>query len=219
MTNAVDLIKRFEGLSLKAYKPLPTDVWTIGYGNTTLKGRPVVETDVITRADAERMLKLEVDMLERQVDSLMPGLEPFERVALVSLAYNIGLSALRTSTLLKRLREGDKAGAAQEFMKWTKSGGKEIRGLRLRREAERKVFVGAPAPKPLTQSRTIAGSAIALVGGVANETITDLQPVQYGLQSIGIDATWLGYVLTVLTIAGACWAIYARIDDRRKGRN
>lgn len=63
--------------------------------------------------------------------------------ALVSFAYNIGLNALSGSTLLKKLNAGDIIGAADQFLRWNKAGGKELKGLTDRRHAERDLFLTA----------------------------------------------------------------------------
>ncbi|HBX8219573.1 TPA: lysozyme, partial [Klebsiella pneumoniae] len=52
-----------------------------------------------------------------------------------------GTRALSTSTLMKRLNAGDVKGAADEFLRWNRSGGKVMAGLTNRRKAEREVFL------------------------------------------------------------------------------
>lgn len=136
----LDLIKQFEGLKLTAYK-CPADVWTIGYGTT--KG--VTEGMTITAQQAEDLLRKDVATFERGVSAMVKvPLEQHEFDALVSFAYNVGLGALRVSTLLRLLNAGDKAGAAKQFDRWNKAGGKPLAGLTRRRAAERKRFEGAP---------------------------------------------------------------------------
>ncbi|EDH9820259.1 TPA_asm: lysozyme, partial [Salmonella enterica subsp. enterica serovar Typhimurium] len=61
--------------------------------------------------------------------------------ALVSFAYNLGARTLSSSTLLRKLNSGDYAGAADEFLRWNKAGGKVLNGLTRRREAERALFL------------------------------------------------------------------------------
>ncbi|MNQ87056.1 Lysozyme RrrD [compost metagenome] len=61
--------------------------------------------------------------------------------ALVSFTYNLGINALKGSTLLRKLNSGDYEGAADEFLKWNKAGGKILSGLTRRREAERMLFL------------------------------------------------------------------------------
>lgn len=136
----IDLIKTFEGLKLTAYV-CPAGVLTIGYGTT--KG--VTKGQTITAAEAERLLRADLAVFEAGVSKAVKvPLEQHEFDALVSFAYNIGLGALGKSTLLRLLNAGDKAGAARQFERWNKAGGKVLAGLTRRREAERKLFEGKP---------------------------------------------------------------------------
>lgn len=136
----LSLIKRFEGLRLKAYI-CPAGVPTIGYGTT--KGVRMGQT--ITEEEAERLLREDVAVFERGVDEAVKvPLNPNQRAALVSFAYNVGLGAFRTSTLLRLLNKGDYAGAAKQFDRWTKGGGKVLPGLVKRRAAERELFERKP---------------------------------------------------------------------------
>lgn len=137
---ALDLIKQFEGLKLSAYI-CPAGVPTIGYGTT--KG--VRMGDTITAAEAERMLAQDVEKFAKGVrEAVKVPLEQHEFDALVSFAYNVGLGAFRTSTLLRLLNAGDKEAAAKQFDRWNKAGGKPLAGLTRRRAAERKLFEGKP---------------------------------------------------------------------------
>ena len=63
--------------------------------------------------------------------------------ALVSFTFNLGGGAFRRSTLLRKLNEGDRAEAADQLLRWNRAGGKVLRGLTRRREAERTMFLGA----------------------------------------------------------------------------
>ena len=137
----VALIKAHEGLRLTAYTD-PVGVWTIGYGHTTAAGPPKVERGVkITEAGADAILRQDLAKFEKYVtDAVKVPLNQNEFDALVSWTFNLGPSNLRSSTLLRKLNAGDRAGAADEFMKWTKAGGKTLPGLVKRREAERALF-------------------------------------------------------------------------------
>jgi lysozyme len=135
----LNLIKEFEGLRLTAYL-CPAKVWTIGYGTT--KG--VKPGQRITEAQAEELLREDVAAFERGVADAVTGpLAQHQFDALVSLAYNIGLGAFRTSTLLRLLNKGEYASAAKQFDRWNKAGQKVLAGLKRRRAAERKLFEGA----------------------------------------------------------------------------
>jgi lysozyme len=132
----LNLIKQFEGLYLTAYK-CPAGVWTIGWGCT--KGvRPGQQ---ITREQAEAMLRAELAEFEAGVNRLVNvPLTQSQFDALVSFAYNVGLGALSKSTLLSKLNKGDYEGAAAEFPRWNKGGGKVLAGLIRRRAAEQALF-------------------------------------------------------------------------------
>lgn len=138
----ISLIKQFEGLRLKAYQD-SVGVWTIGYGWTQpVDGKKVGPGMQIDRATADRLLKCGVVQYEQGVNQLVKvKITQGQFDALVSFAYNLGLRSLSTSTLLKKLNAGDKAGAADEFGQWVNAGGKRLNGLVARRAAEREMFL------------------------------------------------------------------------------
>ena len=140
--NGINLIKQFEGCRLTAYQD-SVGVWTIGYGWTQpVDGKPVGKGMTITQQKADDLLKQGVVQYENGVNSLVKvQLNQNQFDALVDFAYNLGVNALRGSTLLKKLNTGDYAGAANEFTKWNKAGGKELAGLMRRREAEKSLFL------------------------------------------------------------------------------
>lgn len=133
----VNLIKEFEGLRLTPYQD-SVGVWTVGYGST---GKHVVPGKSITNKQAEDLLKEDLARFEDCVTKmvLVPiGQNQFD--ALVSFAFNLGCGNLASSTLLKLLNAGDYAGAAAQFVRWNKAGGKVLAGLTRRREAEAALF-------------------------------------------------------------------------------
>lgn len=140
--NGINLIKQFEGCRLTAYQD-SVGVWTIGYGWTQpVDGKPVGKGMTITQQKADDLLKQGVVQYENGVNSLVKvQLNQNQFDALVDFAYNLGVNALKGSTLLKKLNTGDYAGAANEFTKWNKAGGKELAGLTRRREAEKSLFL------------------------------------------------------------------------------
>ncbi|EMH4137223.1 lysozyme [Serratia marcescens] len=140
--SGIELIKRFEGLRLKAYQD-SVGVWTIGYGWTQpVDGKKVGPGMQIVQATADRLLKCGVVQYEQGVSLLVKvKITQSQFDALVSFAYNLGLRSLSTSTLLKKLNAGDKQGAADEFGKWVNAGGKRLDGLVVRRAAERELFL------------------------------------------------------------------------------
>ncbi|MHC0025765.1 lysozyme [Enterobacter vonholyi] len=147
--NGLNLIKTYEGLELTAYPDPGTGgaPWTIGYGHT---GPEVHAGLVWTQQQAEQALASDVAQFERDVTSLVKvQINQNQFDALVSFAYNCGSDidaddipeGLGDSTLLKKLNAGDYDGAANEFPKWNKSGGKVMSGLTKRRNAERSLFL------------------------------------------------------------------------------
>ena len=138
----IALIKQFEGCKLTAYQD-SVGVWTIGYGWTQpVDGKPIRAGMTIKQETAERLLKTGLVSYESDVSRLVKvGLTQWQFDALVSFTYNLGARSLSTSTLLRKLNAGDYAGAADEFLRWNKAGGKVLNGLSRRREAERALFL------------------------------------------------------------------------------
>ncbi len=130
------LIKQFEGLELKAYR-CPAGVWTVGYGST---GKHVLPKLVLTEPDAEALLRKDLERFEKGVADLGGKMTPGQFSALVSFAFNVGLSALKGSTLLRKHLSGDYEGAAREFARWNKAGGRVLAGLTKRRAAEAALY-------------------------------------------------------------------------------
>ncbi|MCY1388643.1 Lysozyme RrrD [compost metagenome] len=133
----LSLIKSFEGLRLQAYQDA-VGVWTIGYGAT----RGVKAGMAITKEQAERMLLNDVQRFEPEVERLVKvQLSQSQWDALMSFTYNLGAANLESSTLLKLLNRKDYAGAADQFPRWNRAGGKVLPGLVRRRAAERDLFL------------------------------------------------------------------------------
>jgi len=132
------LIQDFEGLELTAYKDA-VGILTVGWGST---GPHVKAGMTITRQQAEALLLSDVSRFERGVTELVKvPLSQNQFDALVSFSFNLGLANLKSSTLLRKLNSLDYAGAALEFPRWNKAGGKVLAGLTRRREAEKKLFL------------------------------------------------------------------------------
>ena len=142
--NGLDLIKQFEGLSLKPYLDV-VNIPTIGWGSTyypdgkkvTLQDKEITEQkafeilEYIANKDFGSFVNkaVKVKLNQNQFD------------ALVSFAYNLGNGNLQQSTLLKKVNNNDFIGASLEFEKWNKAGGKVLNGLTKRRTAEKELFL------------------------------------------------------------------------------
>lgn len=134
-------IKEFEGLSLKAYKPVPTEkFYTIGYGHY---GADVKANQVITEKEAENLLRKDLEKFEAYVNKLDVCKKQFQFDALVDFAMNLGTAALGRSTLLKYIRANKAEQYIRgEFAKWVNSGGVPLRGLKIRRQWEADRYYG-----------------------------------------------------------------------------
>ncbi|MDV2115373.1 lysozyme [Alcaligenes faecalis] len=136
------ILRYFESCELEAYWDADGKVWTIGWGDT---GPDVVEGLRITQAEADERLRrrLAREFVPGVLNVLTRPANQAQLDAMVDLAYNIGVSAFQGSTLLRLFNAGDQAGAAEQFPRWNKSGGKVLLGLRRRRAADRARFLGA----------------------------------------------------------------------------
>jgi len=137
---ATTLCKEFEGFRSKSYL-CPAGVETIGYGSTRYPdGRKVkLDDPPIMRTEAEDILRWQ---LERE---FLPGVlracpslisHPQALNAVVDFAYNLGVGRLQTSTLRRRINQGDWQGAKEQLMRWVRGGGRILPGLVRRRKAE-----------------------------------------------------------------------------------
>ena len=136
---AAALCRRFEGLHLRPYL-CPAGVPTIGYGATYYEDgtRVTLSDPPISRQRAEELLGWHIENVYRPaVLKLCPGADTPERLAaLIDFAFNLGVGNLRASTLRKRVNAKRWDDVRTELMRWTKAGGRELRGLVKRREAE-----------------------------------------------------------------------------------
>lgn len=134
----IDLIKEFEGTVLKVYKDA-VGLPTIGIGHLIKKGEVFT---TLTQQQAEELLAKDLKQFEEGVStSVKVALTQNQFDALVSFAFNLGIGNLNSSTLLKKLNVGDIQGAADQFPRWNKAGGKTLAGLTRRRLAEKELFL------------------------------------------------------------------------------
>lgn len=151
---ALKMIAHHEGTRYKPYR-CPAALWTVGVGHVLYpeQGKlpmaerlayPLAKVDNRTWSKDEVNALLEFDLTRfvRGVSRYCTG--PFTQGqldALVSFSFNVGLGTLQRSTLRQKFNRGDFAGAADEFMKYTKGGGKVLKGLVNRRADERSLFL------------------------------------------------------------------------------
>jgi len=137
----LNLIKGYEGLRMSAHYA-PSEQWTVGYGHTGTARHGMS----VTESDAERLLRDDVQPIEKLIsDTVRAPLNQNEQDALTSLIFNIGEDNWRRSTVLRKLNEGDKLGAARGFELWTRARVNEelvmLDGLVRRRAAEKSLFL------------------------------------------------------------------------------
>lgn len=134
---AIELIKKYEGFSARPYK-CPAGVLTIGYGRTidvrpyeiTTEEAETVWLDKYVKTIADQILALvNVELSNNQI------------CALIDFVYNLGIGNFKSSTLLRKINQGDFSAAANELLRWNKAGGIVLKGLENRRIAERMLFL------------------------------------------------------------------------------
>lgn len=228
----VDLIIEFEDERLKAYPDPGTggEPWTIGVGHT--KG--VTRGMTITKAQSRKFLEDDLSEKEAGVLRALDG-EPVtgnEFAAMVSLAFNIGVSAFAKSSVLKAHKRGDKAAAAGAFKLWNKANGKVLNGLVRRRAAEAALYmlpeVQTPAvetrttpdpEKKVGTSKTVIGSvgiAVAGAGQTIVENVPSLQAAHATVQQTG-GFEWVARAIGFLIVLGALFIAWQQFVKRRKG--
>ena len=130
--NGIELIKRFEGVRLKAYKPVATEnLYTIGYGHYGVN-----KEAVITLQEAENLLKYDLKRFENYVTATGLQLNQNQFDALVSFTYNCGKGCLQTLVKGRTLPQ-----IAEAMLKYVRAGNKVLEGLVKRRKAERELFL------------------------------------------------------------------------------
>lgn len=136
---ALVLIPACEGVRYEPYQDV-AGVWTVCAGIT---GSDVIQGKKYTQKECDDLLVKHMQPAIRAVDTLVKiPLNDCQRASLYSLTYNIGVSAFKNSTLLKKLNAGDIAGACDEMKRWTFAGGRQWQGLINRRETEDAVCHG-----------------------------------------------------------------------------
>ena len=142
--NGVNLIKKFEGLSLKSYL-CSAGIPTIGWGNTFYENmkKVTLQDEPITRERADSLFNFlvttnYVNVVNRLV---IVDINQNQFDALVSFVYNLGSGNFEKSTLLKKVNQSDFIGASLEFEKWNRAGGKVLNGLTKRRLSEKELFL------------------------------------------------------------------------------
>ena len=152
---ALGVIRHHEGVRQRPYR-CPARLFTVGVGHVLYpeQGRlKLEERDAFPlRPEDDRVFPMEEvnGILAADLERFERGVERFCPVpltqgmfdGLTSFSFNCGLGTLQRSTLRQKLLRGDKAGAAEEFLKYCMGGGKILKGLQNRRIDERALFLG-----------------------------------------------------------------------------
>ncbi|MEE9529074.1 MAG: lysozyme [Dehalococcoidia bacterium] len=136
---AMKAIQAFESLRLVAYRPLPGDKLTIGFGSTVFIKKK------ITLARAYELLLKDMVRFDKAIDKLvLVTLNDNQRAAILSLLYNVGIRSFKRSKALRYLNAGKiglfKLEAFDSQRGWVKDAGKIVRGLVNRRAKEEALF-------------------------------------------------------------------------------
>lgn len=140
--NGLNLIKKFEGLSLKAYR-CQAGIETIGYGATFYpNGAKVQMGEAISLEVANQLLAYHVGLFAKGVEKVIKApINQNQFDALVSFAYNVGLQALQGSTLLKMINVNPNTpNIREQLLRWNKAKGKVLPGLTKRRSMEADLY-------------------------------------------------------------------------------
>lgn len=197
------LIESFEGCRTEAYLDC-AGIWTIGYGHTSSAGPPSVKSGMtISKQEALAILETDVGSFSKGVEAcLRVPLNDNQFSALVSFAYNVGLSEFRRSSVLRAVNAGEFQVVPACMAMWIKAGGKVVPGLIARRAAEAALFCKpgdaaanvtyppaeqAPVQTPhihgpvepisrtLASHHTIIAAVVSSIGGVVSSVARHLE--------------------------------------------
>jgi lysozyme len=141
----LNLIKQFEGVRSRPYR-CSANLWTVGVGHLIGDGKslPKSYNRTFTAEEINAILIRDLSRFERGIRMYIKvPLRQCEYNSLCSFAFNLGLGTLQRSTLRQKINRGDKEGAAKEILKYCRAGGKIVKGLQRRREAEYRMFLGS----------------------------------------------------------------------------
>jgi lysozyme len=149
------MIKHHEGVRTKPYR-CPALLWTVGVGHVLYPEQAKLKMDErlnfllkpedrrgFSMAEVDDLLAQDLARFERGVARYCPNVVGHQGIfdALVSFSFNVGLGNLQRSSLRMKTNRGEYEEAADEFMKWTKAGGKVLKGLVNRRNDERALYL------------------------------------------------------------------------------
>lgn len=137
-----------DGVEGRVYEPYKdvAGVWTVCDGHT---GNDIIKGRKYSDRECDRLMWNDLKPVQKAVDGLVKvPLGEYQRAALYSFTYNVGISSFSKSTLLKKLNAGDEDGACEEMRRWVYAGGMKWKGLQNRRDMERSLCL-ADGPNDL----------------------------------------------------------------------
>jgi len=218
--NALQKLRRLEGFRGTAYL-CPAGVWTLGYGFT----EGVHEGDTITQTEAGARLAHELAKYEQAVYEVTGGnVNQNQFDALVLFAFNVGISGMRGSSVIKAHNRGDFTAAARAFGLWNKGGGKVLPGLVQRRAEEAALYLtpvgdfhdtpqAVDAPKPMASSTTVIAGGTAAIATVT-QVIDQVATIKSSVSGLG---NWFVPALAVVALLAVGYIIYERFMQRERG--
>ncbi len=136
-----------EGVRYEPYQDV-VGVWTVCHGHT---GKDIIFGKTYTKAECRALLDKDLNIVARQINPYIKVAIPeTTRGALYSFAYNVGAGNFKTSTLLRKINQGDAKGACEQLRVWIYAGKKKWVGLMTRREIEREVCLWSEKPQKLS---------------------------------------------------------------------
>ncbi len=165
-TGGLNFLKRLEGEVFKVYTDA-AGFLTAGVGHLLIAQDNLRAGQQISKSQSDAFLRADVRQAETAVNQAVKvPLSQNEFDALCSFTFNVGIGAFNKSTLLKKLNAGDRTGAANEFARWNKAGGKVQNGLVKRRAAEKALFESGAAGGGGAQSGAAQIVPLILISGV-----------------------------------------------------
>ena len=203
--HGLDKLKQWEGLRTKAYQDSKGE-WTIGYGHTAMAGTPKpYKGMVITERDAEEILLRDLTQYENAVEqSVKVKLNDNQFAALVSFTYNVGIGALKKSTLLKKLNTGNFDAVPSEFMKWVYTGKEKNKGLANRRRAESYLWIEGG----FVSSKDVVADAQKINPALKPEVIGPVVSAVSGLTGFATGSGPFQWALAFIMVIGVAIGAY-----------
>jgi lysozyme len=154
---AIEMIKHHEGVRTRPYR-CPALLWTVGVGHVIEPAHAATKIDerrnlpipagwdrTLSMGEVDALLASDLGRFERGVARLCPAALNDQGIfdALVSFSFNVGLGNLQRSGLRMKTNRGEFEEASQEFLKWTKAGGRVLPGLVKRRRDEMRLYLSS----------------------------------------------------------------------------